>query len=303
MRKQALTLIILILIIVSIAIIERYNTKHQANHTRNTSHIFKLVSLSPAITELVYSLQLDSNLAGVTRYCDYPPDAKTKQNIGGYYDPNLELIAQISPRYVLVSSEHKSVAEKLHTLNIQSVTLDTSSPAKILQSYIILGKLFGKEELANQLVADIKKRLQQIKDITRELPKPTVMIVIGQGMSGNTNNKIYIVGDDSFYNPILEVAGGVNVALNIASPYPMVSPESIIHLNPDIIIELIEDDNTGVISENIYDKWSDIAMVNAVRNKRIYQLRNDYIFIPGPRFIKIAEEFCRILHPANTENL
>ena len=52
----------------------------------------RIISLAPNITEILFSLGLESNTVGVTRFCDYPSLALMKEKIGGMVDPNLEKI-------------------------------------------------------------------------------------------------------------------------------------------------------------------------------------------------------------------
>ena len=50
----------------------------------------RIISLSPANTEILYALGLEDKIVGVTDYCDYPEAVTTKEKIGGYEDPNIE---------------------------------------------------------------------------------------------------------------------------------------------------------------------------------------------------------------------
>ena len=63
----------------------------------------RIVSLTPAITETLFALGLGERVVGVTRYCDYPPEARRRAQIGGYADPDVEAVVALSPNLVLVS--------------------------------------------------------------------------------------------------------------------------------------------------------------------------------------------------------
>ncbi|HHX51232.1 MAG TPA: ABC transporter substrate-binding protein, partial [Clostridia bacterium] len=52
----------------------------------------RIVSLSPAITEILFAIGADDKIVGVTEYCDYPAGALDKPRVGGFKDPNMELI-------------------------------------------------------------------------------------------------------------------------------------------------------------------------------------------------------------------
>ncbi len=57
----------------------------------------RIVSLSPSITEGIYVLKAQDRLVGVTKYCNFPPEAQTKQIIGNVVNPNVERIFSMSP--------------------------------------------------------------------------------------------------------------------------------------------------------------------------------------------------------------
>ena len=63
----------------------------------------RIVSMTPALTEICYELGLEESLVGVTTYCDYPPEAKQKEKIGGFANPDHEKIIALDPDLVLVS--------------------------------------------------------------------------------------------------------------------------------------------------------------------------------------------------------
>lgn len=258
------------------------------------------VSLSPAITEMVYLLGLEDQLAGVTTYCMYPPQAQSKKKIGGYYDPNIELIVKIQPDYVLAGTEHLGLIDTLQRMHVKPVVLDSSTPQKILESLEKIGKLFAIPDRARMVTAQLQKRVNRLQTAAKNLDRPAVMLVFGKQMGGGSAHKRCLVGNDLFYTPLLELAGGVNVASGTNGLYPMVSDEGIIHLNPDIIIELIgTDEPVPENQDELLAPWKHLSQVTAVKNKRIFVMTADYIFIPGPRFVSIAEDFFTILHPDN----
>ncbi|MDP6778222.1 MAG: helical backbone metal receptor, partial [Candidatus Latescibacteria bacterium] len=61
----------------------------------------RIVSLAPSNTEIAYAVGAGDRLVGVTGYCNYPPEAGSVKTIGGFSDPNLELIVSLRPDLVL----------------------------------------------------------------------------------------------------------------------------------------------------------------------------------------------------------
>ncbi|MEW6535238.1 MAG: helical backbone metal receptor [Candidatus Auribacterota bacterium] len=264
---------------------------------------FKIVSLSPALTEIAFLLGQGDKLAGVTRFCKYPAEAQSIPHVGGFYDVNLEMIAHINPQYVLITTSHHAHIPKLKELNIPYVQLDIDSPENIMNSILTLGSLFGVPEKAEEQVRLLREETERYTVPVTGLAAPKVLIIIGNDDKAGDYNKWYVVGGDSFYTPLLNRAGGINVVADSRAAYPILSPENIITLNPDIIIELIPGTRTAFNSlDTIVGRFPSFSMVAAVKNKRLYTLESDFLLIPGPRFNKILATFHDILHDANTGN-
>src|SRR4030042_545892 len=64
----------------------------------------RIVSLAPSNTEILFALGLGDRVVGVTDYCDYPPEAREKTHIGGYWTPDVETIVSLAPRLVVAQS-------------------------------------------------------------------------------------------------------------------------------------------------------------------------------------------------------
>ena len=56
----------------------------------------KIICFSPAITEIVFGLGAGENIIAVSDFCNYPPEAKHKLNIGGFINPSFEQILLLS---------------------------------------------------------------------------------------------------------------------------------------------------------------------------------------------------------------
>ena len=252
----------------------------------------RIVSLAPSATEILFSLGLGDKVVGVTRFCNYPPEAQGKIKVGGFYDPNYEVILSLKPDLVVLLNEHEKPREYLSSLNIDLLVLDHRSLDGILDSITKIGMACERGEEARGIVEDLSRRIEVVRSKTKDLPSPRVMVSIGRSV-GELKN-IYIAGQDGFYNEMLNLAGGRNIYTDNRIKFPLLSKEAIVRLNPDIIIDLV----AGVEGEKpaIAD-WEKFREVNAVKNKRVYLLTEDYMVIPGPRFILIIEKLARIIHP------
>jgi iron complex transport system substrate-binding protein len=106
---------------------------------------------------------------------------------------------------------------------------------------------------------------------------------------------IYIAGNDGFYSRMISFAGGRN-AYTGGIPNPAVGFESVISMNPQIIIDILPPANVNM-SEIVKKQWLNLGETDAVKNDRIYTFAEDYMSIPGPRFINIIEKIAGAINP------
>ena len=93
------------------------------------------------------------------------------------------------------------------------------------------------------------------------------------------------------------MAGGVNAYQGQIS-YPAISREKLLQLNPDIIIELLTEENWKATDQaKLLQQWSNYPELKAVRDKKIIFLHENKHMIPGPRFVDTLEAFASAIHP------
>jgi iron complex transport system substrate-binding protein len=258
----------------------------------------RIISLSPSTTETLFALGLGEKVVGVTRFCNYPPETKGKKRVGGYVNPNYEAIAVLEPDIVIILPEHENVKNFLTELGLKYLTVNNKTIQDILSAIATIGKECRVEKRANELIAAINYRIQNIQQKTQNLPRPKVLISIGRTMGSGSLKDVYIAGKNTYYDELINYAGGINAYENEKIAYPMLSAEGIIYLNPEIIIDMVADLNSKGLTESmVRQEWQSVSFVNAIKSNRLFVFSRDYIVIPGPRFILLLEDIARTVHP------
>jgi len=258
----------------------------------------RIISLSPSTTETLFALGLGESVVGVTRFCKYPPEARHKNQVGGYLDPNYEAIAALAPDLVIILPESESAKNYLTTLDIKYLVVNNKTIADILATIETIGQVCGVPERARELRNSLQSRIQAIKAQTAKRPRPSVMISIGRFVGSGSLQEVYIAGKNTYYDEMITTAGGRNVYAANQIAYPMLSAEGVLHLNPDIIIDLIPDFAEKKIDINtVKQDWASVNQVKALKNDDLFILTQDYTTIPGPRFILFLEDLAKIIHP------
>jgi iron complex transport system substrate-binding protein len=268
----------------------------------------RIVSMAPSITETLYALGLGNRVVGVTRDCKYPPEVERvrhgKGNIGGYYDTNFEAILALKPDLVIMLEEQADSLPGLVKLKLETLTVSHKTVDGIIESFRTIGRVCGAGTKGRRMAQDFRNRLDRIEQQTRMFARPRVMIALDRILDCGHLADVYIAGVDDYFDRIIELAGGQNVYRHRGVRYPVVSPEGILRLNPDVIVDLVRSESVRKFGRQaILDHWNDVRTVNAVKGRRVLIFDRDYDFVPGPRFILLVEQLARALHPEmNLEN-
>ena len=256
----------------------------------------RIISLAPSVTEILFALDLGDRVVGVTRYCTFPAEALTRAKVGGYYDPNYEEILRLKPDLVVMLTEDETAKTHLQSLHIATLQVGHNTIADIVNSIRVIGKACGAIKKADSLAAAIRGEIEGIRSRTAGYARPRVMVSVGRGMGSITD--LCIAGKNTFYDELIDLAGGVNAITAATIQFPMVSPEGIYRINPQIIIDMVPDlAEKKMTTEKILSEWNTMPDVEAVKTGRIYLFDQSYAEIPGPRFIEILRQLARVIHP------
>ena len=258
----------------------------------------RIISMAPSVTETLFALELGDRVVGVTQYCDYPPAALEKAQVGGYHNPNYEAVMALHPDLVVVLEAEAQPRKVFDKLGVDTLQVHHKSIEGILDSIDLLGATFGAETRAEEITSDIRARLERIQRKTAGRACPTVMFSIDRTLGTGKLEDVYIAGCDGHINRIIELAGGRNVYQQGAARFPVVSREGMITMNPQVIVDLVGGLSVRKVSnEEVAADWDQLTEVDAVRRGRVFVMNDDYAFVPGPRFILLVEKLARIIHP------
>ena len=254
----------------------------------------KVVSMAPAITEIVFALGKGNTLVGVTKFCDYPLAARKIAKVGGFLDANMEVLLALAPEIVIAYPEHYSQVKFLESKALVLVVKHQCLP-DLYHSIFTIGRVLQAEVRAKIMVEAIQKQLAVIANKFGKKKKASTLIIAGRNADELKN--MYIIGNNDFLNDLLEIAGGVN-AYRGAINYPNISMETVILLNPDFIFE-ISAHYENISDEKVFKLWSPFKMLLAVQNKQIKIIKQSFWLRPGPRVGLIAGELARFFSAAD----
>lgn len=260
----------------------------------------RIVSLAPAITETLYALGLGKRIAGVTEFCTWPDDATRKPKVGGFHEINLEAIARTGADLVIMPTDMAHFKKLVEDIGIPVLLFDTQSLDGFLRDVQALGKLSATKEAAEELTTNFVSARTQTRD---NAFAPRVLIAL---MNPDEFQRplidLTVIGKDGFYDELIKVAGGKN-AYDGTTAFPRMSLESIIVINPDVIVVAAPD---APNIEKLKARWNSIEHLQAIRNGHFLIFNDPGDTVPGPRALgtlkKITSEISRITAVASGGN-
>jgi len=258
----------------------------------------RIISFAPSITEILYELGLDENLYGVTQFCKYPSQVSQKSKIGGFTDPNYEAVLRLRPNLVIILKDNHTLTQFLNKNSIPYISVGNDSVDEILESVLTIAKACNAASKGDSLAQRLRLQLE-VSSANENRPK--VLLCVGRDNPGSGFvSKTFAAGNASFYNQIIEAAGGVNVFADISQSYPSISSEALLRLNPDIIIDISAAYmNPSLDEKTVCGDWEIFKNISAVKRGEVHCLFGDYLTVPGPRLAVAAERFRNIISSWN----
>lgn len=250
----------------------------------------RVVSLAPSITEMVFALGKGDRLKGVTQHCDFPPEARSLPRIGSYVHLDVERIVSLNPDLCIATKDGnpKDVVERLNALRIPVYVVNPRDLKTVVNTLLEIGRILNAEHKAQELADELRTRIEQVKRrVAQTDRRPRVFFQIGVV-------PIVSVGTNTFMHELITAAGGHNTTEG-PTPYPRLSREQVLTLNPDIIV--ITSMTRGQVFEEVRDEWKKWDSLAAVRNNRIHIVDSNLFDRPTPRLIEGLETLARLIHP------
>lgn len=241
----------------------------------------RIVSLSPASTEILFAVGAENQIVAVSDFSDYPPQAQNLPKVGGFDGKTLSLekILSFNPDFVyLTNVMHNHLIPHFESLNIDYYLSDANSFEQVKNEILQIAKITGHTSTGENLVKEIDSAINKINSQNQLLQKPTVYWEVW-------NSPYMSVGNSSFINDLINTAGGINIFQEIVQAYPTVSEETIVAKNPQIIII---PQNSGITVDSVKNRngWSQI---DAVKNDKIFIVDDNLLTRSGARIGESAE--------------
>jgi iron complex transport system substrate-binding protein len=254
----------------------------------------RIVSLAPSNTEILFAVGAGEQVVGVTTYCNYPQEAQTREQIGGFSAETIsvEKIVALEPDLVLSAGKiHETVSEALERAEITVYAVDAETFDQVYASIEAVGQITGHGEEATNLVAQMKERVAAVESVVAEIPdgeRPTVFWE-------TWDDPLMTAGPATFAGQMIEKGGGVNLFADVTERYPQISAEEVIRRDPEVIMG--PDSHGDALTADRIANRPGWGTIKAVQDGRIYVINGDITSRAGPRIVDGLEMIARALHP------
>jgi len=257
----------------------------------------RIVSTSPAVTEILFALGAADRVTAVSDRSNYPPEAAARPKIGGFFTPSVEKVLGARPDLVIGQRGNPpDFIENIRRSGVPIFTVDPQTLDGILSTIQQIARLIGDESTGERLVGDMQRRLAAIDASVRDIPeaeRPTVFLVLQVSPP-------WTAGRGTFQDDAIRAAGGRNIAAEIEG-FRAFSTESLVAGNPDfLLLSTMDGDPNRMKRDVLADPV--LGRLSAVRDGRLVVLDADPLMRAGPRILDAIEQMARAFYPGKFED-
>lgn len=232
----------------------------------------RIVSLTPATTEIICKLGAADRLVGRSAVCNYPEEIKKLPVAGDMANPFPEKVMMLNPDLIICDTAHPEANFAIFRRHdIRICRLPAQKLADYPANVRTIGSLLGVESAAE---AEARRFEKFMIDLQKNTPVqgPKVLMVLGL-------DPVVTCGDNTFTSELIKAAGAENIAAGKRSGYFTLSAEFVAAAAPEVIIAA---DMPGIDRAiSAIPGWHHLP---AVKSRRIHtDLNADILFRLGPR--------------------
>ncbi len=259
---------------------------------RLPDHPHRVVCLAPSITDTVYAIGAGADVAGITDYTLYPPEARQKPSIGGVLRPSLERIAVLHPDLAIGIAQFNDAdsIRDIERLGVPVFLVNPSGLAGLYHSIDSIGRALGRQAESSALVARLRARERRVREQAAAMApasadpgktRPTVFWAISL-------SPCITAGRGAFITELLEAAGARSVTADLPQEWVHLSIEAVVARQPAYIL-VLKDAPFGLQQMRERAGW---RLLEAVRAGRVLRV-DDRMQYPSPVAFDALEEFAR----------
>ena len=247
----------------------------------------KIVSLSPAHTEILFALGLGDKVIGVSNWCNKPEEALEKEKVGDAFSLDKEKLVSLQPDIVFIpGSKDSPQVKEIEDLGIPVYVSNPESVSEVFDEIKSVAEVTGVKDKGQQLADELQNELDGVKQKLEAYEDSKVKVLV------LVDPELWTVGPGSFIDEVVAFSGGENAMADVDMQYLQVSMEEVLSRDPDVILVTVPEDQCAALAER--PGWTDLR---AVKEDRVYYVDGDLVSRPGPNIVEAIKEVAGYLYP------
>jgi iron complex transport system substrate-binding protein len=251
----------------------------------------RIISIDPAVTEILFNLNLKDRIVGLTENCNYPEDAKNIAKVGKDRI-DLKKVVELKPDLIIVNLDsQRSDMEKLRLIMmppaseeaqlsiINVFAVDPHTLKDIYNTISAIGTITNKEHAAYSLLQRMKRRAEWVEARAKKEKRLKAVVVIKK-------RPLTVAAEGTYFHDLLRVCGLIDVSPQGKGMYPRMKRDEISKADPDVIITSTD------VAKNPRDIYNsrDFRKTSAGKNRKAVSIDAEVFLRPGPRVVEALEE-------------
>lgn len=242
----------------------------------------RIVTLAPSLTDIIIELGATKQLVGIIDMGERTPATLHIASVGKVGQFSLEKLISLKPDLILTWpwSIKEEQLQQLRDLGYRVIVSDPHTLEELATQIETIGKITGHLERGHTLATTMRDELTQLAARYHKEEPPQVFYQIW-------NNPIYTIGQNQIITDALRICGVHNIFADLTIPAPIVSIESVLARNPDIII---------AFQDSILTQWKTWPELKAVKNKQLLVFDNKLIARPSFAMLEATKQLCELIN-------
>lgn len=261
-------------------------TDDAGKHIRLERPAQRIVSLAPHVTELLFAAGAGAQVVGVVAFSDFPPEAASLPQVGGYSKVDLEAVAALRPDLVVAwkSGNRDAHLDRLRALGIPVFLNEPRSLDDVARSLEQFGQLAGTTDAAAKAAQRFRTRHAALSARYRERPPVSTFYQIWE-------RPLMTINDEHLIADVIRLCGGRNVFGKLGTLSPTVGIEAILAANPEAIVV----SGMGAARPEWMEQWKRWPGLAANVQGNLFFIPPDILQRHTPRILDGASQLCEQL--------
>lgn len=269
----------------------------------------RIIPLYGAFAEMLFAIGAGEQVIARTQADAFPEGVKMLPSVGTHMKPNVEMIIGLKPDLVIQSASRREAIPGMDSLEQAGIPVAVFAPRSfsgIFATISRLGQLTGRQQQAESLLEDLRKRLARVQFHLGLNQAESVLAGTDKRILARCTIKrrrtvffevraepLTAAGQGSMVQDILNLAGANNVVKSEKSLL-IYNLESLLLSDPDFYLV-----QTGPMNRNPVDprKRVHFEKLRAMRDGNVLYVDEFLYSRPGPRCVDAVEQLAATLYP------